>query len=268
MTDVGRILSTWARDAAAFAFVLARHDPAWRSEAREVAGGWLVLSGRGLYVNRALAAGVSEPIRADHVDTIIDRSRAVGVGPAVEVSSLTRADTTHMLRNRGFVPADGAVTGMAWPDDLGPPEPPDDIDVRPVHDIAEWQRLAIAGWEIVGAEAQRASDAFVRAAAAVDGDGLLIAYDRTDGRPLGAASLTIRDGMATLGGMSTLPAERRRGVQRALVAHRIVRARAIGCDLVTSSAHEGGASERNLRRLGFVPITTITTWHHAGGATA
>ena len=60
--------------------------------------------------------------------------------------------------------------------------------------------------------------------------------------------------------MSTLPAERGRGVQRTLVAERLRLAAIAGCDLATVTAVLGGASERNLLRLGFQRRYVKTTW--------
>ena len=78
-------------------------------------------------------------------------------------------------------------------------------------------------------------------------------------RPLGCASVTIRDGLATLGAMTTLPSERRRGVQAALITHRLRLAADVGCDFAASSSVPANASERNLDRAGFRPLyETIT----------
>jgi GNAT superfamily N-acetyltransferase len=146
------------------------------------------------------------------------------------------------------------------------PDSPTDVVVRSISaaSIADWQEVSALGWGHVTPESRRASDAFVRAAQVIDGDGMVIAHDAADGRPLGCASLTRRDGVATLGGMSTIPAERRRGVQAALVRHRIEVALDSGCDLITTSTAVGGASERNVGRLGFEPVLTITTWGRPG----
>ena len=80
---------------------------------------------------------------------------------------------------------------------------------------------------------------------------MIIALDEDDGRPLGCASLTIHDDVATLGGMSTLPAERGRGVQAALILHRLGIARDAGCTLALTTTAVGEASERNVQRFGF-----------------
>lgn len=53
--------------------------------------------------------------------------------------------------------------------------------------------------------------------------------------------------------MSTLPEERRRGVQRSLVRARLLASFEAGCDLAATSTEPGSGSERNLIRLGFGP---------------
>lgn len=259
-----RLLRTWAADAGAFARVLAERDPGWGSEVHAVGGGLLVLCGAGLYVNRAIAVGLDEALTDDDLDLIVERSRSVGVSPAVEVTPLTHGGTVDRLRARGFVHAAGAdVTALTRTPDGPAIATPADVVVRPVLDEADlrrWQDTSARGWGHTDPDARRAADAFAVAAHAVDGDGMVIAHDATDGRPVGCASTTIRDGVATLGGMSTVPEERRRGVQASLLRHRLELALHRGCDVAASTAASGGASERNLRRHGFNPRFTIATW--------
>jgi GNAT superfamily N-acetyltransferase len=265
-----RIINTWALDAAAFADVLAVHDPSWQSEARELAGGWLVLSGAGLYVNVALGVGIEASLTDDDVDVIIGRSAAIGVPPSVEVTPSTHRGTIERLTARGFAPAGSHTQVLAR--DIDPPADDhtgdrDDIVIRSVRsadDLARWQEVSALGWGHTTSAARRAADTFAVAAHAIDGDGMVIAFDAVDGRPLGCASLTIRDRLATLGGMSTIPAERGRGVQAALIHHRLGIARAHDCDIATSRAVVGGASARNVERHGFAPQFVIQTWQ-AGG---
>jgi GNAT superfamily N-acetyltransferase len=259
-----RVLHAWALDAAAFADVLARHDPTWGSQTHPMAGGQLVLSGCGLYVNRAMAAGIAPALTESDVDQLVAESLVVGVPPAIEVSPVTATETLRVLASHNFErQPDSDVTALVWPVGERPlPDSPMDVVIRSISaaSIKDWQEVSALGWGHTSAEARRASDAFVAAAHAIDGDGMVIAHDAGDGRPLGCASLTRRTGVATLGGMSTIPAERRRGVQAALVRHRIEVAIESGCDLIVSGTASGGASQRNLQRLGFVPGATISTW--------
>jgi GNAT superfamily N-acetyltransferase len=94
---------------------------------------------------------------------------------------------------------------------------------------------------------------------------MVLAFDPSGERPIGCASSTVRDGIATLGGMSTIPAARRRGVQAALVRHRLARAATLGCELAAATAAVGSASERNLVRLGFEAQFAVETWTRHGG---
>ncbi|HEX6658266.1 MAG TPA: GNAT family N-acetyltransferase, partial [Ilumatobacter sp.] len=144
------------------------------------------------------------------------------------------------------------------PDELGG----DGIEVVSVGErsLTEWQDVSALGWGHVTEAARRAADAFAAAAQVVDGDGMVIAVDASDGRPLGCASVTLCDEVATLGGMSTIPAERGRGVQAALILHRLGRAKSAGCTIATSTAVVGGASERNVQRFGFRPTHVKQTW--------
>jgi GNAT superfamily N-acetyltransferase len=258
-----RLLRTWAANAAAFVDVLSASDPAWRSETRPLAGGSLVLSGAGLYVNRAMAVGIDVALGDDEIDVVVERSRAVGVPPAVEVTPATHPLTRERLARRGFRHVEDAdVVALVRSLPGGDVPAPADVVVRPVGDaagLALCRQVSALGWGHVDADARHASDVFLGAAHAIDGDGLVLAFDAHDGRPLGCASTTIRNGVATLGGMSTIPAERRRGVQAALVRHRLALAVARGCAVAASNAVVGGASERNLRRLGFAERFVVET---------
>lgn len=240
---------------------LAGRDPSWGSTVSPFAGGWLVLAGRGMYLNQALSAGVEVEITEDGLDRLIERSVAVGVVPTVEVTANTGAASLRAIEDRGFR-HDAAVdiAALTRPVGRGDVGAPDDVVVVPVETEAafrRWQETSAAAWGHVAAEARLASDAFAAAANALDNEHLTLAVDTSDGRPLGCAVLTIRDGVAMLGGMSTLPVERRRGVQAALIRHRLARALDLGCDLAVTTAASGGPSERNLRRHGFSPLATI-----------
>lgn len=257
------LVRTWSRDAAAFAEVLAEHDPSWRSQVHEVAGGLLVLSGTGMYVNRLIGGGIETPFTGRDLVTVVERSRAIGVTPSVEVTPLIHPTSRTVLAAHGFVRDPAAdVAALVRPLPGEAIAAPEDIVVRPVttpDDLAVWQETNARGWGLTDPAPRRAADAFARAAFAVDGDGMVIAYDARHGAPVGSASTTIRDDVATVGAMSTVPEERRRGVQAALLAYRLGRADRLGCALAASTAVVGGASERNLVRHGFIRRFVVET---------
>jgi GNAT superfamily N-acetyltransferase len=253
-----------ARNAVALALALSGHDRSWGSETLAVAGGRLVLCGPGMYVNRAMAVGIDPPLRDADIGLIVDRSQAVGVPAAVEVTPATHPDSIALLHQHVFAhDATSDVTALVRRlDDLPDELVRDGIAVVSVGErqLSEWQEVSARGWGHDTESRRRASDAFALAAHAVDGDGMVIAVDAIDGRPLGCASMTLLDEVATLGGMSTIPAERGRGVQAALILHRLGRAKAAGCTIATTTTVVGGASERNVQRFGFRPTHVKQTW--------
>jgi GNAT superfamily N-acetyltransferase len=67
----------------------------------------------------------------------------------------------------------------------------------------------------------------------------------------GGAAMVMHDGIAILFSASTHPHFRERGVQTALLAHRLHVATHAGCNLVMVLTTPGSASERNIQRAGF-----------------
>ncbi len=264
MPDVSaaRLESTWARHAVAHAEVLHANDPTWGTRWFPLADGQVVLQGVGMYVNRGLALGLHAS--TDRIDlTLLEHAAAeVGVPAAVEVGPATQAGVVDQLRASGYVSAGttSVLTTVLATAAVGDSDPAIVVRVIAADELSLWQRVCIDGWGHDTPDRQRASNAYAAAAFGTAGERLLIAVDTSDARPVGCCSLALRDGLATLGGMSTLPARRGRGVQRALVAERLRLAREAGCDLAASSAVSGGPSERNLIRLGFVPQYVKATW--------
>jgi GNAT superfamily N-acetyltransferase len=260
---IERIAVNAALNARAHALVLAGQDRSWGTEVFALAGGHAVLCGPGLYVNRAIAVGLTGPMSAADFELLEQRSAVVGVPPAVDVTPTADASVIDLAAVRGYgllrfltthvLPLDGTI-------DAALPSDPSIIVERADGELlGVWQDVSAVGFDVAEGDARRVNDAFTKAAAVVDSDGLLLASDAVEGRPLGCASVTIRDGLATLGGMATLPTHRRRGVQRALIAHRLRIASEYGCDLAVSSTLPASASERNLARIGFRPLYETVT---------
>lgn len=74
---------------------------------------------------------------------------------------------------------------------------------------------------------------------------------RLDGVVAGGASLRVQDGVAQLAGAATLPEHRRRGVQTALLRHRLAEAARRGCDVAVVTTSPGSKSQENVQRAGF-----------------
>ena len=74
---------------------------------------------------------------------------------------------------------------------------------------------------------------------------------RVGGAIAGGASLRIQDGVAQLSGAATRPELRRRGVQSALLRHRLAEAARRGCDLAVVTTQPGSKSQENVQKFGF-----------------
>lgn len=115
-------------------------------------------------------------------------------------------------------------------------------------------------------ERRLVSDRFTDVAAKIQKPGLFLAVDATHGRPIGCANLSFVGEVAVLGGMSTLPSERGRGVQRTLIQHRLRLAWKYGCSLAVSHAKPDEGSIRNLERAGFTRVATKATFARSSGS--
>ena len=230
-----------------------------------LAGGHLVLTGPGLYVNRVLAGGIDRPPTAAELELVVDRSADVGVDAAFDVSELSHADTPAALAAAEFVPSDEVdAVALVQVLDAGSREDAElRFDVEPVEssaDLQDWLDATAAGWDHVEPDRRAASDRFSRAAHIAQSPGLLLARDPFDGAVVGVAMLSIIGDVAVLGGMSTVPLHRRRGVQSALIRHRLAMAVEAGCTVAGTHAAPGGDSLRNLQRFGFRPSHQVTGW--------
>ena len=131
------------------------------------------------------------------------------------------------------------------------------VEVAPCADRALWLDVMVTGFGTPDTQGVVSHEAFDRAVlervigdfAAADGVHLLLA--RRDGAPAGAAALRVVGGIAQLCGAATLPAHRRRGVQTALLRHRLAFAAARGAELCVMTTQPGSKSMQNGLRNGF-----------------
>ena len=79
---------------------------------------------------------------------------------------------------------------------------------------------------------------------------------RRDGVVAGGASFRVQDGVAQLNGAATLPGHRRRGVQSALLRHRLADGARRGCDVAVVTTQPGSKSQQNVQRSGFSLLYT------------
>lgn len=241
-------------DAASFAQTLKWLDPTDPVRYGNVGGGAVLLLGQGSYINRAVGLGlVGEPTAAD-IERVEELSAEAGVAPSFEICPLAAPRLFELLGERCYRLSSFRtvlVRELEHLSDLNQLAPPDDLGISLVDEttLADWQASAVHGFEIPAGAPIGVSDRFSAGRFHTPGERFFIG--RIGDSVVANAALSLRDGTATLGGMATAPAFRRRGVQAALIAHRLRYAAAQGCDLAVVAADPGSNSERNLQRFGF-----------------
>ena len=224
-------------------------DPLSAADGIRFGDGALVAMGPGRYVNRAIGVTLSELSGAD-VDAIEQFFVGRGLTPMIELSSWAPPTTLAEISRRGFDPCWFRSFFVLVPT-VAHAEHTTDVRIVRVgaDDEALWLDVFNAGFEADHGAVLVANDEIGRASFRAPDSQTFLAH--LDGRAVGCGSVQIVGGVAWLGGAATLPEFRRRGVQAALVAHRLGLAASLGCDLAAATALSNGPSARNVVRLGF-----------------
>lgn len=124
-------------------------------------------------------------------------------------------------------------------------------DIREVEDrktLADFGEAFVAGWAISEERIRRIALAAMAPWPGPRPWRRYVAY--VGGQPAGEALLVLDGELAYLAEAATVPAFRRRGVQRALIARRVADARAAGARVVFGAVLYGDQSWSNMRALG------------------
>jgi GNAT superfamily N-acetyltransferase len=248
---VDRLEATAAAGAVALARALASSVPGSGAVAEPLGSGALVALGAGRYVNRAVGVSLATVPPDDLVARVESFFAGRGLPPAIELCSWAPSGLLDELGRRRFRPGWFRNVYVRRAGHVAAAHHGPAVLVREVDDasIATWQRVLADGNAIADPAARATSDEFAAAAHTMAGRSDYLA--ELDGTPAGCGSLERIDGVGWVGAAATAPELGGRGVQGALLRHRIDVAMAQGCDLVAASALPGGRSARNLERHGF-----------------
>lgn len=253
-----RIEGALAADLVAFARARAGFDPASGAEHLAVAGGVAVWTGQ--FGSRAQAVGLEGPV----TDTELGRLHRFLAAPhrgdgraeielcPLGVEALAGALDRHPHGLHGFRNVYATAVPAPPLDTIGPTG----LTIEPVvgERLAVWSRVLLDGFGYPPGQRRDGVARWNDMMGTVPEATLLLASLR--GEPVGASSVLVHelsDGgrVASLGGTTTLGPHRRRGVQLALLRHRLGLAAGAGCDLAVVTADPGSSSGRNARRAGF-----------------
>lgn len=251
--------------AAAEAEIRRRRGPVYDGFCTPIVGGVATYVGAGAPLNKVAGLGFSGPLHEAEWVEIEQAFAARGCAVQVELSNLADPAIGQMLTRRGFVLMNFEnVLGIA-PDTA---KSPDRLAVgvsvelcRPAQ-FEEWLNIVVTGFETPDDVGVASHESFSRAdlerifgeMAATPGFDHYLAT--RDGVPAGGGSMFVGAGVAHLCGASTLPEHRRRGVQTALLTHRLADARQRGCSHAVITTQPGSKSQQNAHRRGFQLLYT------------
>ena len=253
-----------AHSNASFVETRARIDPESGAEWIDVAGAYAMYDGVSSPLTQTFGLGLFDPITAAEIERIEEFFRRRGAPVFHEVSPLADPQLLPLLGERGYRPIElTSVMYRPISDDLSIRQGNDEIRVRLI-DPEEWElwaATAAKGWSELP---EMADMMYGLAEVTAKRRGGLSFLAELDGKAIATGVLVLHEGVALLGGASTIPEGRRQGAQLALLESRLRYAAQNGCDLAMMCALPGSASQRNAERQGFRIAYTRIKWGLSG----
>jgi GNAT superfamily N-acetyltransferase len=218
--------------------------------AREyIGGGVAIFQAVDLPSTQALAVGMNGPVTSEDLDHLEAFFHSRGSAAIIDVCTLADQSLILLIQQRGYVVREitNVLARRIEPGEAWPP-PPAEIEIREVEPegMRDWARIVVRGFMEAEEAPEDQLQMMSRTAA-----GLHASLAMLRGAPSGGAAVVVAEGLATLVGDSTLLGARGRGIQRALIHHRLRQAAAMGCDLASASVWPGSVSHRNYEKAGF-----------------
>lgn len=232
-------------------------------ESEAIGGGRVSFCAGSPWFCRAAGLGHQGPVTGDDIDRIVEYFRSRGVEPKVEIPVFAPKELLDALADRGFgvrqfenvyARAIGANEDVrralphGWPEGLVV----ETMDAGDDGAVQEYVLTVLHGFMPAEAITGEMIDSTVRT---MTRETIVGFVGRIDGRiaAVGAVEWTEIEGtrLCALAGAVTVEEFRGRGVQLALIAHRLNAARDLGCTIALIESFPGIPTERNAARLGF-----------------
>ncbi len=234
--------------------------------AEPILGGMMSFTGPGSWTNQACGLAMDAPATEAEIDRLVRFYTDRGHEPRVELAPFAHPTLIAGLAARGFSLLEfETVMARALPSAEPPAAlPPQGVTIRLVRpddatEVDTWVRTSNSGFVRPGDPGESMFNESSRRVAVHPRVVCFLA--ESAGQPIGAGAVELarptgEETIACLIATSVLPEHRRRGVQQALMAARLIAARERGASFAFVHARPGIATERNARRLGFQTLYT------------
>ena len=220
-------------------------------------GGFATYAGPESPFNKVAGVGFQGLPSDNELTEIEGRFAERGEPVSFEISTLADPELARVLTERMYRLVSFENVLLLRLDTGEGAEPPTGIDIRRAEErLQVWVDVAVEASlnpDTAGI-AQHESfprDSLERAEIAMAEAGVRLYLATINGQPAGAAGIRLSGELAQLTGAGTLPAFRRRGVQKALARTRLQDARAAGCLYAVVTTQPGSTSHANMQRTGF-----------------
>jgi GNAT superfamily N-acetyltransferase len=251
-----RLELTDAYSGVALARAQANLFPDSGAAAEPFAGGWAIFAGADSPMTQAFALGLSGPVEEDEITRMEDFFHSRGAATNVELCPYADLSIVDIFRKRGYslIEFSNVFARQLAPEDAQL-SLNSAVHVRQpeAHEARLWAETVARGFMPEGEVSQMLVDLMHTSLHSGIGAYFLA---EVDGQIAGGGVLTMHDGVASLGGASTLPAFRNRGAQTALLRARLAFAAEQGCEVVMVTTLPGSTSQRNVERQGFRVVYT------------
>lgn len=216
-----------------------------------VGDGYAVYGGPGSPVQRVVGLGMTQPVTAAVLDEVEDFFRQCQISPRIDLCPLADPSLRELLAQRGYHLQsfhNVLVCTLSRPE--ATPVLPHGLHITQVTatDGPLWIQTTAQGFDACETPSPATLAIMMPNFYAANATCFLAWIDD---QPAGGGAMYHHAGVVELGGASTRPAFRQRGVQTALLAQRLAAAAAAGCDLALVGTAPGSASQRNIARAGF-----------------
>jgi GNAT superfamily N-acetyltransferase len=223
-----------------------------------IAGGVATFAEEGSPFNKVAGLGFGGVPSPAALDEIEGAFAARGAPVQIELAHLAEPAIGALLSQRGYrLVSFENVLGLALQDEPERVTPPG-VEVRPSDDdeLERWLEVVVDGAMHSDTEGVRSHEEFPReiverAERDFVAAGVIRYIALRDGVIAGGAGFRMAEGVAQLTGAATAPAHRRRGIQSALLAARLVDAASAGCDIAVVTTQPASKSQQNAQRRGF-----------------
>ena len=241
--------------------VLQRTHPEVGADILEIAGGHAVFAGLNSPVGRAIGLGLDGAVTATQLDEVEAFYKQHSAPSQVDITPITHGSLLELLKTRGYVLAElnNVMARKLEPGERFEESVPG-VEFRACapEETQLWTHTMLRGFF---PEDQIPEGWDKLLAPMAEAPNSLATLVWADGQPVACCGglISRQHRMIALGGTSTLPEYRGRGIQTAAIGRRLNRALAEGCDLAVVVTLGNTTSQRPAERMGFTPAYSKAT---------